>query len=197
MDGQSVVRNKLKRGETVAGLSAVLLFVSMFLHWFGVEYVNNGPLLFLISGTGPGKSAWEALDYDPILFLLTVVATLGTVALRWAMAPPRLSLAADAITAVFGVASALLILHRVFDPPNFGIDGLGITSEGFLRPPIFVALAAAVGVAFGCLWSALESRPWRRIGAKQAVNSQAVGALSRSRPTKMRVLQRDSAQRAN
>jgi hypothetical protein len=135
-------------GEKIEGVSAILLFVLMFFHWFGVEYVNNTNLLFYVGGTGPGKSAWEALDYIPIVLMITIIASLSLVGLRLASAN-RMSLAwANAVVAILGAASGLLIVVRIFNPPNFGTHDL-VTSEGTLQPPIFLALLAAVGIAFG------------------------------------------------
>jgi hypothetical protein len=140
--------DRLNTGEKIEGVSAILLFVLMFFHWFGVEYVNNSDLLFYVAGSGPGKSAWEALDYVPIVLMVTIVASLSVVGLRLASAN-RMSLAwANAVVAILGAVSGLLIVVRIFSPPNFGIHQL-ITYEGTVQPPIFVALLAAAGIAFG------------------------------------------------
>jgi uncharacterized integral membrane protein len=45
----------------------------------------------------------------------------------------------------------LLILFRILDPPNFGTEKI-MTFEGTVQLPIFLALLAAAGIAFGgCL----------------------------------------------
>lgn len=69
-------------GGRIAGISAILLFAFMFFHWYGVKAVNTSNLLFAVQAGGPGKSAWEALDYTPIVLLATIVVTLAVVALR-------------------------------------------------------------------------------------------------------------------
>jgi hypothetical protein len=48
----------------------------MFFDWFGSK--DSGELhLFSV-----GRDAWEALDYIPIVLLITIVVTLAVVALR-------------------------------------------------------------------------------------------------------------------
>lgn len=143
--------DRLSNGEKISGVSAVLLFVFMFFHWFGVEATNNTGLLFAVQGGGPGKSAWEALDFIPIILLITIIATLAVAALRLTNAVHRPPFPVNAVIAILGVVSMLLILLRILDPPTFGTEGL-ITFEGTAQLPIFLALLAAAGVAFGgCL----------------------------------------------
>lgn len=79
-------------GERIAGISAVLLFVFMFFHWYGVKAVNTSNLLFAIQAVGPGKSAWEALNYIPIVLSITIGVTLAAVALRLTSAVRRPSI---------------------------------------------------------------------------------------------------------
>jgi hypothetical protein len=67
---------RLNNGERIAGISAILLFAFMCLHWFGTK--DSGELrLFSVD-----RNAWEALDYIPIALLITIVVTLAAVVLR-------------------------------------------------------------------------------------------------------------------
>ena len=141
--------DRLSNGEKIAGVSAILLFVFMFFHWFGSE--GSGELqLFSV-----GRNAWEALDYIPIVLVITIVATLAVAALRLTNAVLMPLILANAAVANLGIVSMLLILFRILDPPNFGsfreVWG-NITIEGMVQFPIFLALLAAAGIAFGgCL----------------------------------------------
>jgi hypothetical protein len=55
------------------------------------------------------------------------------------------------VVAILGIVSVLLILFRIVDPPNFGSEGIQ-QFEGTAQLPMFLALAAAAGIAFGgCL----------------------------------------------
>lgn len=146
-------RGRLNNGETIAGLSAILLSYFMFLDWFGTK--DSGALnLFSV-----GHNAWEGLDYIPIFLLITIVTALIGPSLRLVINESRPPVPVDAMVGVLGIASVLLIFYRIVDPPNFGsfreIMG-AVTIEGTVRFPIFLALLAAGGVAFGGFWATWE-----------------------------------------
>jgi purine-cytosine permease-like protein len=142
---------RLGNGERISGISAILLFVLMFLHWFSVEAINTSNLLFAIQSVEPGKSAWEALNYIPIVLVITIVATLTLAGLRLTNAVQRPSILTNAVVAILGIVSVLLILFRIVDPPVFSVEAT-VTLEGAAQFPIFLALVAAAGIAFGgCL----------------------------------------------
>lgn len=139
---------RLNKGEWLAGISAFLLFVFMFFHWFGVKLTNTSNLLFAVQGGGPGKDAWEALGYIPIILVITIIVTFVMVALRLAYAFSKRRVQINALVAILGLASMVLILLRIIDPPVFYVEAT-ITSEGTARLPIFLALLTATGVALG------------------------------------------------
>ncbi len=142
---------RLSNGERISSVSATLLFVFMFFHWFGVKAINTSNLLFAVQAGGPGKSAWEALDYIPFVLVITIIAALAVVALRLSNAVRKPPMPVNAMVAILGLVSALLILYRIVDPPIFIVEPT-ITIEGTAQFPIFLALAAAVGIAVGgCL----------------------------------------------
>lgn len=147
---------KLRSGEVIAGISAILLFTFMFFHWFGVKLVNTSNLLFAIQSTEPGKNAWEALDVIPIFLLLAIIAPLAVAALHLANIQPKAFEPASMLVALLGVGSVLLILYRIIDPPVFFVETT-ITSEGAVQFPIFLALCSAVGVAFGGFLASQEA----------------------------------------
>jgi hypothetical protein len=141
--------DRLSGGRRISSVSAILLFLFMFPDWFGTK--DSGELRFF----SVDRSAWEAPDYIPIVLVITIIATLAVAALRLANAVHRRPIPVDAVVAILGIVSVLLILFRIVDPPNFGsfreIWG-DITIEGTVQFPIFLALSAAVGIALGgCL----------------------------------------------
>lgn len=142
---------RLSNGGIISGISAILLFVFMFFHWFGVKAINTSNLLFAIQSVEPGKSAWEALNYTPIILVITIIVTLAVAALRLTSAVQRPAIPANAVIAILGIVSVLLILFRIVGPPVFSVEAT-VTLEGAVQFPIFLALAAAVGIVFGsCL----------------------------------------------
>jgi hypothetical protein len=140
--------SRLDNGVRIAGVSAILLFVFMFFHWFGVKVSNTSNLLFAIQSVLPGKSAWEALQYIPIVLLLTIISTLAVAALHLANAFRKPSVPITGVVAILGLVSMALIVYRIVDPPIFHVERT-ITSEGAPQFPIFLALFAAGGIAFG------------------------------------------------
>lgn len=150
---------RLSNGERISGISAILLFAFMCLHWFGSK--DSGELrLFSVE-----RNAWEALDYIPIILLIAIIVTLAAVVSRPPNPVRKPPIPVNAVVAILGIVSALLILLRILDPPNFGsfreIWGT-ITIEGTVQFPIFLALFAAAGIAFGgCLAMREEGRPDR------------------------------------
>ena len=150
--------DSLSEGERIAAVSATLLFVLTFFHWFGVKAVNTSNLLFAVAAGGPGKSAWEALDYIPIVLVITVIAALAVAAIRLSNAARRLAIPLNAVVTILGLISVLLILYRIADPPVFYTEPT-ITIEGAAQFPIYLALFAAAGIACGgCLAMRDEAR---------------------------------------
>jgi hypothetical protein len=138
--------DRLNTGEKVAAVSAILLFIFMFFDWFGVEVSGAGAF----SGTVPGAggSAWDALDFIPIVLLITIVAALGLAALRLTDSTYEPPVPGSTVVAVLGAISVLLILFRIVDPPSFGSYG-GVSVDATLDVGIFLGLLSAAGIAYG------------------------------------------------
>ena len=137
--------DKLNIGERIAAVSAILLFIFMFFDWFGVEVSGGG---FSGSVPGAGGSAWEALDFIPIVLVVTVVVALINAALRLSDSPYEPPISLNIAVAVLGGISALLVLFRIIDPPSFG-DISGLSVDGTVEFGIFLGLLAAIGIAYG------------------------------------------------
>lgn len=138
--------DKLSTGEKVAAVSGILLFIFMFFDWFGVEVSGAGG--FSGSVPGAGGSAWDALDFIPIVLLIAVVAAVGVAVLRLTDSTWEPPVSMNAVVAALGGLSVLLILFRIIDPPSFGSFG-GVSVDGTLDFGIFLGLIAAVGIAYG------------------------------------------------
>jgi hypothetical protein len=146
---------RLHSCNRLSSISAILLLITMFFHWYGVEASNTSNLLFAIQSTEPGKNAWEALDFIPVFLLLTSTATLGVSALYLVNAVRSSRMALNAMVAILGCVSTLLIAYRILKPPVFGAERT-ITLEGTVQFPIVLALLAATGIAVGGWWAMRE-----------------------------------------
>lgn len=176
--------DRLNRGEGVAMISAVALFVVMFVDWFGSEVSGQAGTIDFGAGAGPGGSAWETLDAISFVLMLTIAVTVGAALLalrgsRWKPAIPP-----SAAVTVLGGLSVVLILFRVVFPPDFGtLGGIGVNATPELG--IFLGLAAAAGIAYGGYTSmglhgssfatvaaALAAKPARSAGSKPKKRSE-------------------------
>ena len=138
--------DRLNTGEKIAAGSAILLFIFMFFDWFGVEV--NGAGGFSGSVPGAGGSAWDALDFIPIVLLVTIIAALVMAGLRFADSTAEPPVPMSTVVTVLGVISVLLILFRIIDPPSFGSFG-GVSVDATLDVGIFLGLISAAGIAYG------------------------------------------------
>lgn len=138
--------DRLNTGEKIAGVSAILLFVFMFFDWFGVEVSGFGGISESVPGVG--GSAWDVLDFIPIVLVVTVAAALALVALRLTDSTYEPPVPGSTVVAILGGISVLLILFRIIDPPSLGSLG-GISYDATLKVGIFLGLVSAVGIAYG------------------------------------------------
>jgi hypothetical protein len=139
--------NRLNRGEVVAAISAVVLFVSLFLDWYGSE-IHNETFTEINLFFMPGGNAWQTLDLIPVVLMLTVAVTIIVTQMALSDSRWEPTIRPSAAVTVLGGVSFLLILFRIFFPPDFE-EIVGYDFHSTLKPGIFVALVAAAGVAVG------------------------------------------------
>ncbi len=140
--------DKLSTGEKIAAVSAILLFIFMFFDWFGVEV--SGVPGFSGDVAGAGGSAWDALDVIPLFLMAAIVVAIGVAVVRLTDADLEPPISLNAIVAALGALAALLILYRIIDQPGGDTAGFeGVEVDVTLKVGIFLAFAAAVGIAYG------------------------------------------------
>jgi hypothetical protein len=167
-----VKRGRLKAGEAIFLLAAVLLFAFMFLGWYGSEVSGQAGEIRLGGGAGAGGSAWQALDVIPLVLMLTVVAAIGAALLRLSGSRWEPAIPPSVAVAVLAGLSTLLVLFRIIVPPDFGTLG-GVTVNATLRLGVFLGLAAAAGVAYG---------GYRAMGERGTSFARVADELSVKRP---------------
>jgi quinol-cytochrome oxidoreductase complex cytochrome b subunit len=142
--------DRLRTGELIAAVSAVALFIIMFLPWFGVggvagEALEQAQDLGFAGEVDTSANAWESFDFIDLVLLVTIVVAVGLAAATMAAQTVALPVAASAITAGLGILSTLLIIYRIIDPP-------GDADRKFW---VFLGLIAAAGIAYGG-WRAMQ-----------------------------------------
>jgi hypothetical protein len=131
--------DRLSTGEKIAGVSAILLFIFMFLDWFTVS-ASNGFVSVSVGG-----SAWDALDVIPIILMVAVIAAVGVAVVRLTDADFEPTISMNAVVSILGIVSVLLVLYRIISPPDSGVSGINVDPA----VGIFLGLLAAAGIAYG------------------------------------------------
>lgn len=137
--------NRLSTGEKIAGVSAVLLFIFMFIDWFKIEVSGGGGFV----GGSLGGDAWEWFSYIDLLLLLTVVVAVAVAIIRLtdAIFEPPVSL--NAVVAILGGLSVLCVLFRIIDPPGASEQFGGVSVDVGRQIGVFLGLLASAGIAYG------------------------------------------------
>ena len=140
-------RGRLRAGEAIYLVAAVLLFAFMFFSWFGAEISGSaGTIQF--GHVGAGGDAWQALEVIPIFLMLAIAVAVGAALMRLFGSDWEPAIPPGAAVCVLGGLAALLILIRIISPPGFGEFG-GVTVEATLQVGVFLGFAAAFGIAYG------------------------------------------------
>ncbi len=119
---------RLRLGERVAGICAVLLLIVMFLPWYSVGPFNG--------------TAWEVFGYTDLLLFLLAIVTLALVAVTATQRAPALPVAGSVILTLFGGVMVLLVLYRIVQQP--GPDDFVSVELG-----AYIGLLVVAGIAAG------------------------------------------------
>lgn len=122
--------NRLRLGEMVAAAGAAVLFLVMFLDWYGVE------------GTSVAANAWQVFSWVDLYLFLTVVVALSLAILTMGQRTVALPLSASVLVTAMGAVATLLILYRIVDQP--GPNELISVQIG-----AYLGLLAAVAITVG------------------------------------------------
>jgi hypothetical protein len=158
---------RLRAGEAIALVAAVLLFILMFFDWYGTKATTSAETLGgVVSGSG-GGSAWDTLEVIPLFLMLAIVVTVGAAILRLSGSDWKPAIPPAAAICVLGLLAALLILIRIISPPGPTGALSELAFESTLKLPVFLALAAALGIAYGG-WRAMgeEGTTFASIGKR-------------------------------
>jgi hypothetical protein len=129
--------SRLNTGEKLAGVSGLVLFVFMFVDWYGVK------------GFSGGADAWEAFGFIDIVLLVVAVAAVGLALLGPSQSDLGLPVAAGAIVTSLGVLAVVLVLIRLIDPPDIGVAAFVPHVEVTRKFGVWLGLITSIGVAVG------------------------------------------------
>jgi hypothetical protein len=137
---------RLRAGEAIAAVSALVFFAATFLDWYAVRAPPRSGLsrLHLFDA---GGSAWQSFEVLPWLVALVALLALGAALLAVRGSAWEPAIAPSAVVAVAGGLAALLTLLRILFPPDFGPAGIPLSVD--VDFGAYLALAAALGIAYG------------------------------------------------
>jgi Protein of unknown function (DUF2510) len=136
---------RLRLGDLVAGISGLVLLISLWLHWYSAS--AKGLLGQSVSG---GISGWQILSFIDILLFLIALLAIAVAVIRMANAALRLPASPGLIVLAAGALATLLVLFRLLVLPGDLGDVNDIPGVDVGRSfGIFLALLASLGVAAG------------------------------------------------
>jgi hypothetical protein len=169
---------KVERGEAIAGVAgAALLIVMLVFTWFAIKEEGVLALPSLShphTVIGSPRNAFEAFSVTDLVLLVTALAAMTLLLLSAAQARPRALPTLSALVALLGIASVILIVLAIINPPDLTVPGgfhvSDADAEGVSvvrRIGVWLGLVAAGGVAYGGIRAARAYR----IGAPAATAS--------------------------
>jgi hypothetical protein len=144
--------SRLRRGEIVAGVSALLLLVFVFtVPWYGRRGVAGRPAATV--GVANTVNGWNGLTDVRWLMVLAIIAGLSLFILQVTQRAPALPVTTSVIATVLGGLTVLALIDRVL------IDVPGPSGLVDRRIGAFLGLACACGIAYGGFRSLREEDP--------------------------------------
>lgn len=133
---------RLRKGEWIAGVSGLVLFVSLFLPWYRVE------------GTDVDFTAFEVFTTFDVLLALVAAAGVSVLVVTAVQETPAVGIALQALVTLVTGAIAILLVVRVLNLP----DPLDSTPGGGRDAFLWVGFLATLGVFAGCLVAMRDER---------------------------------------
>ncbi len=130
---------RLRAGEWIAGVAALVLFASLFMPWYDVN--------------GADVSAFEAYSIYDVLLVGLAGSGMALFVLTANQQSPAVSIALDGLITLLALVMSVLLLIRVLNMPG-DLDAAGAERAAFA----WVGLAATFGVLVGSLVSMRDER---------------------------------------
>jgi hypothetical protein len=135
--------DRLGRGEQIAGICAVILFVLMFFTWFKVPGADQVEA----AGFDAGANAWQSYGFTDLVLLVTIVVAAGGALATMMARDVALPVAARAVTAGLGILSFIFVGFSILNTPSFGAGPFDLDLDRSWG--VFVGLLLTAGIAYG------------------------------------------------
>ena len=130
---------RLRPGEWMVGGWGLVLLVSLFLPWYGVDTglaERAGWTAYAPLGAAT-VTGWESLDILDVILALVALAAIAVPIVTAAYRVPAVPLALESLVALVSLVATVLVLFRVIDLPD-GADGRELG--------LWAALVATLGI---------------------------------------------------
>jgi hypothetical protein len=168
--------SRLRRGEVIAALSAVALFVVLFFSWYGLDSNIAGPLgeaVIKRSGVDTTTSGWQSFEILDVFLVLVILAAIGLALLTAARVSVAFPVAASVITTTLGLLATIFVLYRIVNQP-------GDNSVIGVKLGAWLGLLCCLGIMIGGYLAMRDEGTTLDDAAAQA--RSAVGTRSPTRP---------------
>jgi hypothetical protein len=165
----NVTPSRLRAGEVVAGLGAVVLAVSLALPWYDV------------AASGAHESGVRALGWLAVIpLVLAVLIGLGLVVTTLTEVSPARPLAFAVIAVPLGLLAVLVVIFRLIAEPGLGVGA----SDGdvAIRWPAFAGLAGSIAIVAGAWIAIADERTGTALSRAQTERALAVRGAPRPVP---------------
>jgi hypothetical protein len=137
--------SKLRPADYVAGIGGLVLLVSLWLHWYGIDFrvllppgQRAGVLNVLTTRTGSfDGNAWQVFSVLDIVFCLIALVAIGVPVTAATTTSPAKPIAFAILGTVFSALAVVLILYRIANQP-------GSNAIIAVKPGAWIGLAGAV-----------------------------------------------------
>ena len=139
--------SRLRRSEQIVAGGAIALFIFLFFFdWYGVS--SN---LSSIAGINVNisKSGWDVFTNSRWIWLITIIAGLGMVALRAYGKELDLPVKHGVLITALGALSTVLILYRIVHHPTASASYGSFHASAGIKIGIWLGLIAAVAITYG------------------------------------------------
>jgi hypothetical protein len=139
--------NRLSTGQKIAGAAGLLLFIDLWMSWYGVDVssiTGVSSALVKASGVDTTASAWQAFGFTDILLAITAIVAMAMAVTTMNGTRLQLPVKLSSATAGLGALMTLIVLYRIVNQP--GPNKLVTVQWGAYAGLILVALVAYGGV---------------------------------------------------
>jgi hypothetical protein len=145
-------RDRLSTGELIAGISGLVLLISLWFKWYGVEVEGAGGVLQNVN-FGVSANAWQSFGLIDIILFLVALLAIGVAVMRALNKMPDMPYPPATLLAIAGGIALLLILFRTLSTPvdTGGVDGIDVSR----KIGLWIGLLSAAALTYGG-WRAMQ-----------------------------------------